>query len=101
MSVAEAMERIDSREFTLWRAAYRLEPWGEERADLRAATLAHYITASQSWKLSYTDIMKSFDFSHYDDAPPKTFKQKFHTLYNTNAEFLGVAKLETEGERRK
>lgn len=36
-SVSEAKDSIDSNEFAHWLAYYKLEPWGEERADLRQA----------------------------------------------------------------
>jgi hypothetical protein len=37
------MERIDYHEFALWMAFYQIEPWGEERADLRAMLIASEI----------------------------------------------------------
>lgn len=39
-TVRELLQRIDSEELTLWHAYYNLEPWGEERADIRAAIVA-------------------------------------------------------------
>lgn len=39
--MAECRRRIGSgRELTEWRALYELDPWGEERADWRAAMVA-------------------------------------------------------------
>jgi hypothetical protein len=35
--VREAQQRIDSREYAEWLAYYRLEPFGEGRADWRVA----------------------------------------------------------------
>lgn len=35
--------RVTSRELTEWMAAYRLEPWGERRADLQAAIVAQAV----------------------------------------------------------
>lgn len=40
MSVARAQREISSAEFTEWIAFYKREPWGEERADLRAGIVA-------------------------------------------------------------
>lgn len=34
------MEEIDCAEFAEWFAFFRLEPWGEERADLRSGIIA-------------------------------------------------------------
>ncbi len=40
MTVEELLHRISSRELAEWMAFYSLEPFGEERADLRAAIIA-------------------------------------------------------------
>lgn len=37
MTVAELMHRMSAREFSEWMAYYRIEPFGEEVADLRHA----------------------------------------------------------------
>ena len=39
-TVAELQRRMSSREFTEWAVYYELEPFGEERADLRAGIVA-------------------------------------------------------------
>jgi hypothetical protein len=39
-SVRELTERLSSREIAEWIAYYQIEPFGEERADLRAAIIA-------------------------------------------------------------
>ncbi len=41
---------ISSRQFAEWMAFYRLEPWGEERADLRAGIVASTIANSNRGK---------------------------------------------------
>lgn len=40
MTVAELLQRISSRELTEWMALAEIEPFGEERADWRAAMIA-------------------------------------------------------------
>jgi hypothetical protein len=35
MTVKELLGRVDSRELSEWMAFYSLDPWGEQRADLR------------------------------------------------------------------
>jgi hypothetical protein len=40
MTVAELLGRISSRELTEWMAYSRLEPFGEERQDVRSAIIA-------------------------------------------------------------
>jgi hypothetical protein len=45
MSVRRAQREIDSAEFTEWSAFDRIEPFGPERADLRAGIIAAQIAA--------------------------------------------------------
>ncbi|MCL2646022.1 MAG: hypothetical protein FWD61_03335 [Phycisphaerales bacterium] len=92
MTLAEAQAKINAREFTLWRAAYKLEPWGEDRADFRAARIAQYIASTNGWNLTFTEALKHFDFYDYDE-PPAPFKEKFRAFFNVNAHFLGVSQL--------
>ena len=40
MTVAELENRMTYREFIEWAAYYHIEPWGEERADLRSGVVA-------------------------------------------------------------
>ena len=40
MTVGELLARISSRELSEWLAFYKVEPFGEKRADLRAAVVA-------------------------------------------------------------
>jgi hypothetical protein len=44
MTVRELLQRMDSRELVDWIAYWQLEPWGEERADLRAGIVASAAT---------------------------------------------------------
>jgi len=43
MSVNEMLTRIDSHELTEWMAYYTVEPFGENRADLRAGIISSTI----------------------------------------------------------
>ena len=58
------MTRCNSREFAEWRAFFELEPWGEERADLRAGIIASTIAnvnRSKGKAFSPGDFMPEFD----------------------------------------
>lgn len=63
---------VDSREFAMWRAYYEVEPWGEERADLRAGIIAHTTYTMRKGKggktLSPADFMPQFGTRAYDPA---------------------------------
>lgn len=60
MPVSELLQRVSSAELTEWIAFYKLEPWGTERDDWRAALVAA-TTANYSGKvkkpLQATDFM--------------------------------------------
>lgn len=47
-TVRELLSRIDARELAEWEAYYSLDPWGQERADLRAGTIAATVANSHS-----------------------------------------------------
>ncbi|MCL2640617.1 MAG: DUF4035 domain-containing protein [Phycisphaerales bacterium] len=58
----------------MWRAAYEIEPWGEERADIRTAILLHALVSAQGGKISLKDALTMFDLWNHNDTsttPPK------------------------------
>lgn len=65
MSVRRAMAEIDSAEFSEWMAYYRLDPQGEDRADLRAgivaATVANAARGRKSRAFKPKDFMPDFE----------------------------------------
>ena len=61
MSVAEAQDRISAREFAEWIAYGTVEPFGEERADLRAGIIASTVAnANSRKKFQASDFMPKF-----------------------------------------
>ncbi len=76
MSLALAMGRtlqelgdaMTAEEFGLWLALYRIDPWGEQRADLRAgivaSTIANYAGMTRS---KSAGAAKPTDFMAYID----------------------------------
>lgn len=67
MSIRRAQVEIDSAEFAQWEAFDRVEPFGEDRADLRSAIVACVIananrdTEKQPQPFKVSDFMPSFD----------------------------------------
>ena len=65
MTVAELLSRISSSELAEWQAFASIEPFGEFRADIRAAMIA--TTTANTWKgkgqrpSKITDFMLSFE----------------------------------------
>lgn len=73
MPVAELLDRMSSREFSEWMAYYEIEPFGEERADLRQAmttSAVHNTIQAQTKRPKWT---KPEDFMIFSDrTQPKT-----------------------------
>ena len=74
-SVREAQHRIDAREFAEWRAYYRLEPWGEDRGDLRTAILAWLLAptllrGTKTWRVKDFLARDFLGLLEQEAAPP-------------------------------
>lgn len=66
MTVGELLQRTSSRELTEWQAYAALEPFGEERADYRAALIAKSIWDVQ---LKPAERRPLTDFLLFQDEP--------------------------------
>ena len=64
-TVREAQARCDSHEYAEWQAKYEIDPWGEDRADLRAgiiaSTIANVNRESKRKAFVPRDFMPDFD----------------------------------------
>jgi len=64
MTVAELLGCISSRELTEWQAYFSVEPFGEDRADLRSAIIACVMAnawrGKNSRKFKLKDFMPNF-----------------------------------------
>lgn len=81
-TVAEAKRRCTMREFVQWQAYYRLEPFGEERADLRNAIVACVIANAHRGKgrsFRVRDFMPTFD------RRPQQTPQEMETVFRAFA----------------
>lgn len=63
----ELLARVTSAELTEWRAYYRLDPWTEDRADLRAGTVASVVANCHTRDATF----KPSDFIPDYGAPPE------------------------------
>jgi len=90
-TVRELLARIDSQELTEWGIYYGLNPWGPERADLGAATIAATVANCHATK---GHTFKPSDFLPRYGAPPeaeeKTPEQLKQLAMQTNALMHGV-----------
>ena len=81
MSVRRAMAEIDSAEYSEWMAYYRLDPRGEDRADLRAgivaSTVANAARGRKSRAFKPKDFMPDFDKAETGATDWQSQKAKF------------------------
>lgn len=87
MTVRELLCRIDSRELTEWMAYAMIEPFGEDRADLRAGIIAS--TFANVHRPNSQQAYVPADFMAYVDQPvpdPEVVEAKLKMF------FEGIAK---------
>jgi len=81
-SVAEIEGTMSSREISEWMAFYRLEPWGDDRADLRtgivASTIANVNRGKDTKSYQPQDFMAFTEKEEKDEA--KALKEMFLNL---------------------
>lgn len=81
MSVCRAMQEISSAEFAEWMAYYRLDPQGQDRADLRsgivAATVANASRGRKTKAYKPKDFMPDFEKAAPAATDWKAQKAKF------------------------
>lgn len=84
---------MSSREFVEWMAFYQIEPFGEERADLRAGVIASTIAnanrdpKTRSKPFTPSEFMPTFDVEDEDDLeplPPEELAAKFDAIFGGN-----------------
>lgn len=87
MTVGELLSRISSRELSEWRAYCALEPFGEERADLRAGIVAS--TMANVFRKSGTKPYKAQDFMPKFGKEKLDWREQLELVKAINAAFGG------------
>lgn len=95
MSVKRCMQEVDAAEFVEWMLYFELEPFGEERADYRAAIIASTVANSQSVKRRFTpkDFMPKWE-RRSASRPQQTIDQQraiFEMFVQAQNASVGVA----------
>ncbi len=92
------LNRISSRELAEWWEYYQLEPFGEERADLRngivAATIANVNRGKGKRAKKPQDFMPKFEKKQEE----QTWQQQLHIVEMLNAAYGGVDKRGKRGD---
>ena len=91
----EAKLRTSRVEFNEWQAFYAINPWGEPRADLRSAVVAHVIANVNRKKgaraFKPKDFMPDFEKPYKPKQPLKDIVGKLKAVW-LRAKALGVDK---------
>jgi len=89
--LAELQDSITTEEFLLWLQAYRMEPWGEYRADLRSgseqATNANI--HSKRGGFAPSQFMPNWE-RQYEPQQPRTSEQLKQIAMSCNAMLGGT-----------
>lgn len=76
MTVAELLDRMSSAEFSEWMAYYTIEPFGEERADLRQALTTSAVANTLQAQTKKPKWTKPEDFMLFQDKKPTQEPQR-------------------------
>lgn len=98
MPVGELLARMSGREIAEWMAYYRIEPWGEERGDLRSGVLASIVCNALRGKGDRVRKPQEFVLKFGGDVPDREDpKRVFATL---KAMFKAVNSAQGEATRK-
>jgi len=88
MSIRRCQQEISPEEFNSWLAYYQIEPFGEDRADIRSAIIACTFANTMGSKNSkMTDFMPKFE--EQKDSP-EILKKKFEVFARMHNKHIGV-----------
>lgn len=97
MSVRRAQTEIDAAEFAEWRAYYELEPWGQERADLRAGIVASVIANTAPGRHGKAFMPVDF-MPRYGERRRKIpmTQSQLHAVFRLNTQLAGGTLITTD-----
>lgn len=90
----ELLHRISSRELTEWMAYYQLEPWGEERADLRAGIIAATVANAARDPKKRRRPFRPEEFMPKFDRRRQSWQEQLQLVEIINAALGGIDKRE-------
>ena len=76
-TVRELLDSLDVAELQEWVAFYELDPWTEDRADLRAGIVASTVANCHSTKGKFRprDFMVDYEKRHREPKTPEQLKE--------------------------
>lgn len=84
-------EQLTSHEFSEWQAYYRLEPFGDERADLRAGIVASTVANAHRDRKRRARPFEAREFlPHFEtEREPQSWEDQLHIVEMWNAALGG------------
>lgn len=82
MTVAELSQRLTASEEAHWIALYRLEPFGDERADLRSAQVAQILWNANTKKEKARPITDFMPFYRKRVKPDPNVNQSVRSVFS-------------------
>jgi len=90
MTVQELLARISGRELAEWQAYFRLEPFGEERADLRAAIVAATVANTARDRKRRRRPFQAAEFMpHFERKAQQSWEEQLQIVEMINVAFGG------------
>jgi hypothetical protein len=90
MTVRELEYRMTAREMDEWRAYARIEPFGEERDDLRMGTIAATVANSAPFRKKGSKAFKPSDFFPDFEGAAKRAEPKKPMTPDETADYLAA-----------
>ena len=72
------LQSLTARQFAEWQQFYMMDPFGDQRADLRAGIIASAL--SNRWRGKHEQPLKPVDFMPYHKEPEQTPEEIQRTL---------------------
>lgn len=91
MTVSELGDRMSSLELSEWMAYYDIEPWGEERADLRQAMTTSAVHNSIQAQAKHPRWTKPGDFMPFSKQAQPNTVDVAEGAESLRAKFLALA----------
>lgn len=76
-TLMEAAAKCDAAEFALWSALYAIDPWGEQRADLRSAQ-----QTAVTWNAFFSKKADVEDFMLFQPPKPKASAKELFAKFS-------------------
>lgn len=99
MTVQELTEQLSEQELTEWVAYYRIEPFGEQRADIRTASLCATIANCNRDPKKKPSPYTLKDFLLYDES--RFYAPKKQSVDQIKALLMQLANPKTEVRKKK